>query len=372
MPDLNPFDDIGDWISDAIDAVRQVKKSGGVRNATRDVANRAATAGAGGGYAAPARVAASEAALRAYEEQSKRYKDLALLADAVVTGGISDPIARLGAAEVTNNSKAKKKALADLAVVLGINAAGEGAGMALEHVLPKAIQGLGNVLDREIGIHHSMTPALNIIEPSGVRPQTTAMDAIPGYTYFWSTRPGDVVREAVHNNNKSLLSLVEELIKKNQVERSAEGAIFNLNKIDTYRLPEDWWQAHAYMVNVPKGLTSVDENVLRNSASMAARKILGPAQVVGKVNAPNNLEEVVKAIVDYNAIHGPGAHIDALNNDAYAFGNWLEILPKDIVDAVRRAKIERFTKAVPSQDLVNQGSNLGLLARLMARDETRR
>ncbi len=185
----NPIDDIGDFIGDTVDAVKQVIKSGGVKNATRDVANRAATSGAGGGYAAPARSIASQAALRAYEEQSKRYKDLALLADAVLTGGLADPLARAGTANITGDDAARQKALIDTAAVVGLNLAGEGLGLGLEKGVEalarkKALEELGMVL----GLHHSIFPGIKKVKkgtiPTG-QMGITAGDQVPGYSYLW-------------------------------------------------------------------------------------------------------------------------------------------------------------------------------------------
>jgi hypothetical protein len=185
----NPIDDIGDFIDDAVDAVKQVIKSGGVKNATRDVANRAATQGAGGGYAAPARAAASEAALKAYEKQSKTYKDLALLADVVLTGGLADPIGRAGAAHVTGNDAARKKALIDFGINAGLAFAGEGLGLGLEKGIEalarrKALQELGMVM----GVHHSIFPGAKKINVSTIptgQMGITAGDQVPGYSYLW-------------------------------------------------------------------------------------------------------------------------------------------------------------------------------------------
>lgn len=185
----NPIDDVGDWISDAVNAVKQVVASGGVKNAARDVTNRVSTSGAGGGYAAPARTMAAEAALDAYNQQSKRYKDLALLADAVVTGGLADPIGRAGAAHVTGNDAARKKALIDFGINAGLAFAGEGLGLGLEKGIEalarrKALQELGMVM----GVHHSVTPGITEILPSTIptgRIGVTAGDQVPGYSYLW-------------------------------------------------------------------------------------------------------------------------------------------------------------------------------------------
>jgi hypothetical protein len=185
----NPIDDVGDWISDAVDAVKQVIKSGGVKNATRDVANRAATQGAGGGYAAPARARASEAALQAYNKQSKTYKDLALLADVLLTGGIADPIARAGSAYVTGDDAATQQALIDFGINTGLALTGDAAGLGLEAAVKelarrKALKEAGMVM----GVHHSVFPGANRINVSTVptgQLGITAGDQVPGYSYLW-------------------------------------------------------------------------------------------------------------------------------------------------------------------------------------------
>ena len=423
-----------DWgvTQDLVDAVQQIIHSGGVKNAANDVTNRVTTSGSGGGYAAPARTMASQAALAAYNSQAEKAKQAALMADAVLTGGIADPLARAGTAHIQGDSPAQMKALKDLAITLGINAAGEGAGALIEKYLPKIIQGVSNVAGREIGIHHSMTPGLDFIEPSGIRPQLTAADAAPGYGYFWTTNPADAAREVATKLSMGTVQMEQgtsalgkdkfwadsllEMAKRGQIPRvhqilqnilrdspdkaattraidtfikglsnvafaqtpiSGKEYIKNiaseipsqLYRINEMHIPEDWWKATAYLVDVPKYASEVDPNVLRNSASVAARRVPGGMKVVGELNAPNTSSEVVQAIQDYIAQHGYGPHLGVLNQDPYAFGNWLYIDPEDVVNAVRKAKIERFTKAVPTQQLESDVSNLGLLARLMARDE---
>jgi hypothetical protein len=170
----NPIDGIGDFIDDTVDAVKQVIRSGGVKNATRDVANRAATQGAGGGYAAPARAAASEAALRAYEKQSKTYKDIALLADAVLTGGVSDPIARAGAARVSGDSAAQQKALIDLLVASGLALGGQKLGEVVEAPVERGLSALIGKLNQiiaptvgrfEYGISPIAVGDMDVIKP---------------------------------------------------------------------------------------------------------------------------------------------------------------------------------------------------------------
>jgi hypothetical protein len=170
----NPIDGIGDFIDDTVDAVKQVIRSGGVKNATRDVANRAATQGAGGGYAAPARAAASEAALRAYEKQSKAYKDIALLADAVLTGGVSDPIARAGAARVSGDSAAQQKALIDLLVASGLALGGQKLGEVVEAPVERGLSALIGKLNQiiaptvgrfEYGISPIAVGDMDVIKP---------------------------------------------------------------------------------------------------------------------------------------------------------------------------------------------------------------
>jgi hypothetical protein len=323
----NPIDDIGDFIGDTVDAVKQVIKSGGVRNATRDVANRAATSGAGGGYAAPARSMASQAALRAYEKQSKAYKDIALLADALLTGGVSDPIARAGAARVSGNSAAQRKALEDLAITGAINLASAGVGKAVSKgaevglnalAKRKALEELSNI----IGFHHSWTPGLSVINPSVVQTgkvAATAADQIPGYAYLWAgdfpskgidTASGLPWREIASRfmgdiNQTELVKLMAMngvpqptdaagfIQRIRPFEQSAIGEVPYqfLKKVENWMPPSPYDEGYTYIVKAPAKTLSMDENLFTQSGINLFEKFMpatslknkGPLEVLDEI-----------------------------------------------------------------------------------------
>jgi hypothetical protein len=281
-----------------------------------------------------------------------------------------------------------------------------------------------------------MTPGLDFIKPSSATGQLTAADAIPGYTYFWSTRPGDNARDAVlmlndgwgkiddaikvfgkdrkwaegilkagnttlpaelrqqigravaesPNPAEAALKVSDFLLGLQRVAQAidnvpggsmtegvARGIPSQLDRILEYRLPEDWWRGTSYIVDVPKNATTLDDNIVRNSASVAGRKILGPvSRVVGEINAPNTFGEVQENAMRAMQSLGMEEYLRLGTENPMAFGNSMAPDIQEIIDAVRAAKIGRFTNAIPTPALISQKEAqlraLATLARLEAQN----
>lgn len=196
----------------------------------------------------------------------------AQIADAFATGGLLSPLVQLAAQEgigKTDNRQALQQELARNALIA---LAASGAARGIGAVAPRIAKGL---LGRttEIGLHHSPNPNIvDIIKPSVAKRGITAMDQVPGYSYFWNV--DDPARAAIE--------------ARNQADMIFERFI-----------PEDSWQRTAYITRALKNLVEEDPNI----PGTIGRRVFGGQEVLGKVTSPSthflsqiDAEEVVRKL----------------------------------------------------------------------------
>lgn len=128
------------------------------------------------------------------------------------------------------------------------------------------------------GIHHSLTPGLKTILPSQAGNQVTALDAIPGSAYFWSSQ------------GKDLTAAVD------QVPFQWNNAIWR--RSDMIAEPPSFYNAEpsAYLVRTPTRKVLEDANV----PGSVARRVEGQLPVVKDISGMiENPEAMKKALRHY-------------------------------------------------------------------------
>ena len=317
--DLNPFDDIADWFDSVADVVNQIKRSGGVGNAVRDVTNRADVQT--GGYAS----GQLQAIPQSYKTIRNTAQTAGKVADAAVTGGLLDPAMRYAMSQ--GDKEAQSKALKDLGIAGGLNlaffGAGKGIGAGVKAGLNtlakrKALKELSEIL----GFHHSWTPGLSIINPSVAQTGNfgaTAADQIPGYSYLWagnypakgidatsglpwseiaSRFSGDINQQALIKlmaiNNVSPVTDAAGFISRiRPFEQSAINEVpyqFG-KKAEQFMSPSMYDQGSTYIVKAPPGTLSMDENLFSQMGQdlfgqgmpSTSLKNRGPLQVLDEI-----------------------------------------------------------------------------------------
>jgi hypothetical protein len=319
--DLNPFDDIVDFLSQTKDAIKQIVKSGGIGNAVRDTTNAAII----NSPTSPRVAAAAEIIPQSYKIIRDKAQTTFKVADAVATGGEFEPAIRFAAAE--GDPEARRKALQDLAIATGLNLAFFGGGKVVGAGFKaglntlakrKAAQELSNI----IGFHHSWTPGLSIINPSVAQRGTfgaTAADQIPGYSYLWA---GDYPNKGVDAasglpwseiasrfmGDKNQLSLMKLMaINGLDIPTDAAGFIPRVRpfeqsainevpaqfkrKAEQFMSPSRFDQGSTYIVKAPPGTLSMDENLFTQMGvnlfdeglPATSLKNKGPLQVLDEI-----------------------------------------------------------------------------------------
>lgn len=180
----------------------------------------------------------------------------AKILDALATGGLLSPLVQLAAQEGVGEKKNRKSLIKEEARNAALALLALGASRGLQNVAPRIANSL---LGRttEIGLHHSPNPNITgMIKPSVANRGITAMDQVPGYSYFWNV--DDPVRAAVE--------------ARNQADMIFERFI-----------PEDTWQRSAYITRVLKNLVEQDPNI----PGTIGRRVLGGQEVVSKVTSPS-------------------------------------------------------------------------------------
>lgn len=196
----------------------------------------------------------------------------AQIADALATGGLLSPLVQLAAQEGVGETKNRGKLQKEFARNLALLAATAGAARGVGAVAPRIANSL---LGRttEIGLHHSPNPNITgMIKPSVANRGITAMDQVPGYSYFWNVDdPATAALEA-----------------RNQADLIFERFI-----------PEDSWQRSAYITRMLKNLVEEDPNI----PGTIGRRVFGGQEVLDKVTSPSthflsqiDAEEVVRKL----------------------------------------------------------------------------
>jgi hypothetical protein len=121
----------------------------------------------------------------------------------------------------------------------------------------RAVQAVSRrVLPKEVGIHHSVTGPDGKLFRGTVRPSgkqgRTAMDQIPGNSYFWSTKG------------------------KGGPAKAAKEAEFQTRNIAENWILDEGTRASAYVTKVPRGTSMPDMNV----PGSRARTVVGGQQIV--------------------------------------------------------------------------------------------